>query len=304
LDLSGQWGFNIGDNSKWSLPKYNDQNWEPIRVPNSWESQGFNGYDGYAWYRVHFDGRLLNKNESHFILLGYVDDVDETFVNGELVGRNGSFPPRYRTAYNSNRKYYIPSSTINFEGDNVIAIRVYDEQLEGGIIRGKPGIYVTKQNQELLQDLYGEWKFTLKNNDQYSNVSFDDSHWVTSIVPSHWDTQGFRSYDGTAWYRKHFKLSFKPDQETSYYLVLGKIDDFDVTYLNGVEIGSTMDGKRLGSSISYNQIRLYKIPSNLLQKENVIAVKVYDLGKEGGIYEGPIGIVPEEDITKVVRRGY
>lgn len=305
VDLSGDWAFSIGDNTNWLAADYPDDNWERIKVPGDWESDGFNGYDGYAVYRIHFDGNLLRKGDTHFLVLGRIDDIDETFLNGTMIGRSGNFPPRYRTAYNTNRRYRLPTEAINFEGDNVIAVRVFDDRLVGGILGGKTGIYVTSASEDLLQDLYGEWLFIKGSSSKYKDPEYDDSDWGKIIVPSHWDNQGYRSYDGVAWYRKSIKLDFTPESEKRYYLILGKIDDFDITYFNGTEIGRTNDGKPFGSSDSYLKLRIYEIPIDLLESgTNLIAVKVTDEGLEGGIYKGPIGIVEESGLTRIYRKTY
>jgi sialate O-acetylesterase len=302
-NLSHHWQFSIGDNKKWASPLYNDANWEKIYVPSNWEDEGFNGYDGYAWYRIHFDGRELNQKDAYFLHLGFVDDVDETYLNGALVGKSGTFPPRFRTAYDSNRKYYLPNDAINFEGDNVLAVRVYDITLDGGIRNGDPGIYTYRNNESLLQPLYGAWKFIPASSNSYSKTDYDDAQWESLVVPSYWDNQGYRSFDGIAWYRKTFNVDFTPDINKVYYLVLGKIDDFDITYLNGVEIGTTNDERSMNQSGSYHKIRAYAIPEGLLNSkaQNVIAVMVEDIGKEGGIYKGPIGIVEESTLTRIIR---
>jgi hypothetical protein len=306
ISLTKQWHFSIGDNPNWLSSSYDDRNWEKIEVPADWENDGFNGYDGYAIYRIHFDGRTLETGQTHFLILGFIDDVDETYLNGKLIGRSGRFPPRYRTAYNSYRKYHIPTEAINFDGDNVIAVRVYDEGLNGGIVSGQPGIYVTEGSESLLQDLYGEWKFITHHNGKYSLKDYDDESWENILVPSLWDNQGYRSFDGTAWYRKRFDLIFDLEEGKKYYLVLGKIDDFDITYLNGKEIGRTNDGKVYNESESYQVLRVYPIPDGILEitKDNVLAIKVHDFGGEGGIYKGPIGIVEESGLAKVLRNNY
>lgn len=304
MGFKGNWKFQIGDNKKWSSPEYNDQGWEDIYVPEDWENEGFNGYDGYAWYRIHFDGRKLERNHAHYLILGSIDDVDETFLNGRLIGRTGRFPPRFRTAYNANRKYFMSNELINFEGDNTIAVKVYDEYKNGGIVNGKPGIYVSEGSENLLQNLYGPWRFTRRNNQSHKEIDFDDDDWDVLLVPAYWDNQGYRSFNGVAWYRKTFKLNFVPDPNEDYYLVLGRIDDFDITYLNGEFVGETNDHGDLGESQSYRRMRLYRIPNGLLntKDENVIAVKVKDIGIDGGIYSGPIGIVSEADVTRMLRK--
>ena len=136
INLSTNWLFSIGNNDRWANPSYNDQHWETIRVPADWENEGFHGYDGYAWYRTHFKGEQLNPKHPHFLVLGYIDDADEVYFNGELIGRSGKFPPNFKTAYNAFRRYQIPNELINYRGNNVIAVKVYDDGLNGGIVNG------------------------------------------------------------------------------------------------------------------------------------------------------------------------
>jgi hypothetical protein len=303
LNLEGIWQFAIGDNDQWKSRDYNDKSWEQINVPSEWENEGFNGYDGYAWYRIHFDGKLLVKNDVHFIVLGAIDDVDETYLNGKLIGKSGAFPPRFRTAYAAYREYIVNNEVINFDGDNVIAVRVYDDYKIGGLVNGSLGIYTSKNSENILQSLHGAWKFSTHNKKTSIDNNYDDQDWETLFVPSYWDNQGYRSLDGIGWYRKKFELDFELDYNQNYFLVLGKIDDFDITFLNGEKIGETNDGLKYGISKSYDEIRLYKMPNKLLKEdgENVIAIKVTDIGVDGGVYNGPIGIVKEEDITRVLK---
>ncbi|MBP9005823.1 MAG: hypothetical protein KBG36_06195, partial [Candidatus Marinimicrobia bacterium] len=74
LSLQGNWLFQLGDDSTWSAPSSNDSNWLPIRVPDYWEKQGFEDYDGFAWYRYHFqaDSALL-RQDSLILYLGKID---------------------------------------------------------------------------------------------------------------------------------------------------------------------------------------------------------------------------------------
>src|SRR5512146_1066948 len=86
VNLSGNWKFSVGDNFDWSSAGFNDDNWESIEVPSSWENQGFHGYDGYAWYRNTFTIPEKYKGSMIYLFLGYVDDVDQVFINGKQVG--------------------------------------------------------------------------------------------------------------------------------------------------------------------------------------------------------------------------
>ncbi|HLZ16893.1 MAG TPA: beta galactosidase jelly roll domain-containing protein [Cyclobacteriaceae bacterium] len=287
VNLKGHWKFHIGDKATWSSTHFDDADWEVIYAPSPWEDEGFNGYDGFAWYRKKFDGHQLEKGENYYLNIGFIDDADEVYLNEKLIGFSGSMPPRFKTAYNSERKYPIPNEAINFDGDNVIAIRVFDVTLGGGIIEGDLGIYRAAKNR-MLVDLQGLWDFVpVGDREEKENVE-----WKKIIVPSSWEHQGYR-YDGLAWYKRTFVIDSKIiDRDEDLVLLLGKIDDFDKTYLNGKLIGRTNDGQPFGQSDSYERLRVYPIPLNLLKKKapNTIEVLVEDMGNIGGIYEGPVGI--------------
>ena len=104
IDLEGRWKFSIGDDSLWANPKYDDDGWEGVIAPSSWENEGYHGYNGYAWYRKHFNVRSKYKNQTLNLHLGTIDDVDEVYINGNLIGFSGSFPPHYETPRKNVRK--------------------------------------------------------------------------------------------------------------------------------------------------------------------------------------------------------
>ncbi|NJM16256.1 MAG: hypothetical protein HC896_13555 [Bacteroidales bacterium] len=159
LNLQSYWKFTIGDKTEWAKADYNDSDWEKIKVPATWEDQGFNGYNGYAWYRIKVKISDVLQNRQLYLLLGYIDDVDEAFFNGHLIGKTGEFPPGYATAYNAQRRYLVPSEAIKYNDINVISVRVYDYQLAGGIVGGKVGIYAGRTSIDLDIDLQGKWYF-------------------------------------------------------------------------------------------------------------------------------------------------
>ena len=141
VNLKGQWKFELGDDARWADPKFQDANWDNIKVPGPWEDQGYPGYDGYAWYRKHFRIEQKLRDAAIYLHIGYVDDVSEVYLNGHMVGFEGQFPPDYVTAYNISRPYRVPQQYLNYDGDNVLAVRVYDQRLGGGIVSGKVGLY-------------------------------------------------------------------------------------------------------------------------------------------------------------------
>ena len=296
-DLSGTWKFSIGDREEWFTTSYDDSRWESVRVPSSWEDQGFYGYNGYAVYRKKFTISPEHEGKTLYLMLGYIDDVDETYINGKKIGITGSFPPGYVTAYNARRVYPIPGDLLNFDKPNVVVVKVYDSQLAGGIVSGEVGIYGSRFDMQPEINLNGSWKFRTGDDMGRREPSFNDASWNQIFVPGKWEDQGYRDYDGMAWYRKSFYYKGEIGDETAIVL-LGRIDDFDEVYLNGKLIGSTGQIKPYGhmnTGEQWRALRTYYISTDLLKKNqtNTIAVRVYDGQGGGGIYEGPIGIISQ-----------
>jgi sialate O-acetylesterase len=300
INLNGSWKFNLGDKPAWSAASYDDSRWEFVTVPSPWEEEGFNGYDGFAWYRRKFDGRKLLKSESYYLNLGFIDDCDEVYLNGSLIGFSGYMPPHFKTAYNTERQYIIPPDAINYKGENTLAIRVFDVVQGGGIVDGNIGIFRQKRSENMIVDLQGIWLFATSWD---AEPVTNEKAWKKIMVPAPWEHQGYQKYDGFAWYKRTFTLPANTDTN-DLILLLGKIDDFDKAYLNGQFIGKTNDRKRYGWSQSFSQLRVYDIPPALLKKTgvNTIEVLVEDMGNVGGIYEGPVGITSNENYSRFFRR--
>lgn len=290
VDLRGQWKFELGDNVRWAAAEFDDSRWKDVFAPSPWENEGYPGYDGYAWYRKHFSFPKDLKDKPLYLHLGCVDDVSEVYLNGHFLGYSGQFPPEYVTAYNTYQRYPLPKKYLNTDGDNVIAVRVYDKELEGGIVSGKLGIFEPSDYLEPDLDLSGDWKLKRGNQSDWDDPALDDSGWKTAYVPAQWETQGLKDYNGYAWYRLHFAVPEKLRNQ-DLVVVLGRIDDVDETYLNGRKIGRTGTSHVRGGE--YLRFRAYPISPDELNigRDNVLAVKVLDTFLQGGIYDGPIGIV-------------
>lgn len=287
-DLRGLWKFRIGDRSEWASPQYDDTDWDHIRVPARWENEGFRGYDGYAWYRTRFSLGAELENKKLTLELGYIDDVDEVFINGTKIGQTGSFSPHYTTAYNALRKYEVPPSLIRFGEENILAVRVYDSQLEGGIISGNIRIFSTGVLPPFFQDLTGTWMFN-------KGKAFQEQDHKPIQVPGAWENQGYNNFDGYAVYTRKIRVS---EAIASQRLVLlaGRIDDADQLFINGKFIGETGDYHRRGYGESHRQLRNYFIPPHVFKagEDNILEIRVYDWGGFGGIQEGPVGLMTQD----------
>ena len=293
--LDGKWKFSINDSAKWAKTDFDDGSWESIKVPSAWEDQGFYGYDGYAWYRTSFSYTKDMRNKDLYLNLGYIDDVDQVFLNGKLIGFSGSFPPQFCTAFEARRKYPIPEEYLNVQGKNVIAVRVYNHQMAGGILSGDIGISSSNVKPDL--SIFGLWLFKTGDNKVWKGLDFKDKLWKKIVVPGNWENQGYIDYDGFAWYRKHFLL---PDELVNQKLVLvvGKINNIEEVYINGVLIGSSgqMPEPNEKPKIEEQQDKKchsYPVPENLIKpnKDNVIAIRVFNPQHRGGIVEGPVGFM-------------
>jgi len=299
VDLRGHWQFTIGDNENYSREDFDDSDWESIFVPAKWEDEGYPGYDGFAWYRATV--KIKEADSDLYLNLGYIDDTDEVFINGKLIGFSGRNHPGFITAYNRERVYHIPKDVLKINQKNSIAIRVYDERIEGGIVRGRPGIY--KRSIPFYKPLEGMWKFSTGDSESWKDVGYDDSGWDDFLVPMQWDMQGLKHYDGYGWYRIRFSID-KRFQGKRLVLLLGKIDDFDETYLNGEFLGATgymnKNPRWNDYGDEYKTYRAYRFDSDEIHfdRENVLAVRVFDGRLVGGIYEGPVGITTWEGYSK------
>ena len=146
LNFAEGWKFKTGDDKSWSNATLNDADWKPIRTTSPYELQGYDGYNGYSWYRKRFVlSSALKTNaflkDSIRILLGKIDDCDQVFWNGKKIAQTGSFPDEkagYQTAWTVDRRYTMAEddAVIKWDQENVIAIRVYDGNGGGGIYEG------------------------------------------------------------------------------------------------------------------------------------------------------------------------
>ncbi|MCK9410429.1 MAG: glycoside hydrolase [Bacteroidetes bacterium] len=303
IDLRGNWKFEIGDNTKYAEQDFDDKKWSDVFVPSDWENEGFAGYDGYAWYRKSFTLPASAQPKIIVLRLGFVDDVCRVYVNGNPIGEGGNFPPVYQSAYNQEQQFRIPSHYLKFGQLNIIAVRVFDEHLNGGIVKGKVGIFEQENDMDFVTTFPELWKFKTGDSELWKDPFYDDSKWQELLVPAKWDFQGYREFDGFAWYRVTFDFPASAGK-TDLVLMLGRIDDIDEAYLNGEKIGST--GRiRSNGTVSrireeYRETRAYDIPASTLKpgKKNVLAVRVYDNMLIGGIYEGPIGIVTAKEFRR------
>ena len=129
------------------------------------------------------------------------------------------------------------------------------------------------------------------DNGGWMTPEFDDDGWSTMELPAEWENAepDMSDFDGTVWFRKTVEIP-RSWRDKRLLLELGRIDDSDRTYVNGVLVGS--------STNLHDTIRTYEIDPETIGKGSVtIAVCVMDPHGAGG-FTGPsmMFTVKSEDI--------
>ncbi|PWC06801.1 alpha/beta hydrolase-fold protein [Mycetocola zhujimingii] len=154
IDLAGDWQFTTGDDPAYADPGFDDSAWTPITVPG--DGTPFADYDGFGWYRLSFDLPAEASGANLVASLGFLDDVDEAFLNGVKIGATGVMPPNAKSQWFEKRLYPIPASAPVFGGENTIAVRLHDMSGGGGWYQGPVGIYSKDAVRENVYGIVGE----------------------------------------------------------------------------------------------------------------------------------------------------
>lgn len=107
--------------------------------------------------------------------------------------------------------------------------------------------------------------------------------WQELTIPGWIDMQVFgEDSDGAFWIARTFTPPEDMlDKDVEFRVTA--IDDYDITYVNGVRIGAT----GAETPKSYEQPRAYRIRKGLLRKgENTISIRVFDTAHAGGVPPG------------------
>jgi beta-galactosidase len=162
----------------------------------------------------------------------------------------------------------------------------------------------------------GTWAFTEGvGNTSFADPAFDDSAWQRVQFPADWHTYGVKSSNATGWFRRRINVTAADMEALSHgqlRLALGTVYDSDVTYVNGVVVGSIMASpheskmgndckakltyRSYGSETNMSSIREHgrtgetgKLAAALKLGENLVAVQVHSISTDpttpGGIVD-------------------
>ncbi|MCD4710947.1 MAG: 9-O-acetylesterase [Bacteroidales bacterium] len=113
----------------------------------------------------------------------------------------------------------------------------------------------------------------------WMNVEFDDSAWDIMACPAEWSSQEeIGMLEGVVWMRTGITI---PDEWIGKPLTLelGPVDEMDITYINGVEVGTS---RRVNN---WNTPRVYEVPASLVTSEQLhLAIRIVNTHAQGGIF--------------------
>ena len=196
------WRFSRGDDLAWKEKDFDDSGWESVK-PDFWENHSnYDDTPAFGWYRrtVEIPQKLAGRDVN--IAVGWMDNADETFFDGELIGRTGAMPPAEPVSDKKKMRVYTIPAKLATAGRHVIAVRVYDMWDEGGLYRTP-----------LERQISGPF-------DSWSEGG---------------RSEGF-TRSGTAWYRKHFTVPAEWKDKRVLVQFDGVYMNADV-WLNGTHLG-------------------------------------------------------------------
>ena len=142
---------------------------------------------------------------------------------------------------------------------------------------------VQRERKEFIASLGGLEAGIVNDEPVWANPSLDLSAWKEMKVPGVWEDAGLGGLDGVVWYRRTITLSEEQANQDAL-LKLGPIDDSDRTWINGQEVGSTME--------AYATEREYKIAAAVLTPGvNTVVVRIEDYRGNGGFWGSPDAMV-------------
>ena len=140
-------------------------------------------------------------------------------------------------------------------------------------------------------------RFRKGDDPAWNAYAYDDSAWQNVSLTQSWEDLGLEQVNGIGWYRLHVVIpsSLKKGVVEAIMLDLGAIDDSDQTWINGYPVGKdgTFPEDPGGYSSEWGRRRYYVVDPKWVRwdRDNVIAVRVYNYGDPGGFYRGAARIV-------------
>jgi sialate O-acetylesterase len=139
------WGASANVSAAWQNVPSTWGPWEEWGVPE------LASYDGLVWYRTSFTLNAQQAAQSATLSIGPVDEVDTTWVNGEIAG--------YTSDAGADRNYPLDANVLH-AGENTIAVAALDTYATGGMTGAPADRRITLADGTKIP-LTGEWKYAI-----------------------------------------------------------------------------------------------------------------------------------------------
>ncbi len=171
-NIAGKWRFQTGDDLRWAQPQFDDGGWPGLQVPLDWGRQGFEGYTGFAWYRISLtlcaaecanDPTTAHNLYNLAVTVGKVINAYELYAGGQLLGGRGRLPPNAANSFDQLGTYRIPRSAIDEQGRLLLALRVWRSEQAGRAWESGPydGPFLLGETEQLTTQFFYSQLFVL-----------------------------------------------------------------------------------------------------------------------------------------------
>ena len=117
-DVAGAEPWHPETSAQWRSAPEGLGNWK------AWNATDLSNHNGMVWFRATVDLTAAQARQDATLSLGAIDEVDQTWINGEVVGNT--------FGYGTERTYTIPASHLQ-DGQNVVVINVLNTYGAGGL---------------------------------------------------------------------------------------------------------------------------------------------------------------------------
>lgn len=289
--------FKTGDNITWNQPGFDDSKWLTLLTNRTWDEQGFKDYNGFAWYRMHVKIPSSLKDQAYWkdslrFDLARIDDADETYLNGVLIGKMGSFPNQpggYVSAWDEQREYHISTGNpaIKWDADNVIAIKVYDGNGLGGIFGSTPYINMM----ELTDGIKIDFRATQVNTNNKLSTPIVVSDIINQPITGNLKIK-VTDTDGD-------KVIYEKDRVVTIYPDKNLVADLGLPVNKRLDIVVDFVEKNTGKTISNKKVTFYTLTPPAPASPRINGAKVFGV-RPGSPFLYKIAATGEKHLQYIV----
>ncbi len=153
-DLYYNWSYRIGDLSD-EVQDVAHLNFRPVEgeILNRNLAPLHPEQEGIVWLKKELYVNRSAQDVPVSIHFGSIMIADKTYINGQLVGYGGKFPPYYYNGWNESRNYPIPNIMLNSDGKQTLLIKMY--------VNAEAGIYgrIVLDERFIVDEIHNNYEF-------------------------------------------------------------------------------------------------------------------------------------------------